>query len=97
MALFLLFAGDNSFPMGGANDYIGAYATLELAKAAAPAECGYEWAHIAVIEAGRLVQVAFWESPGRPLDSPVPVKKWPTSPEGRPRWIDAPHDITPAV
>jgi hypothetical protein len=50
---FLLFKGDNYYPSGGWDDFVGAYETLEAAKMAAT-DC--DWAQ--VVDAVALCEVA---------------------------------------
>ncbi len=55
---YLLFAGSNYHPSGGAADFVKAFATLEEAKAyfeASPR--GADWARIACLDGDTLVEV----------------------------------------
>jgi hypothetical protein len=61
MYLYLLFAGDNSYPAGGADDFIGAFATLPDAMIA-PRRGRNDWAHVAYFDGITLSKVArVWE------------------------------------
>lgn len=45
--MFLLFAGDQYYPLGGWKDLKGVFATLELAQeAASKIQSQYDWWHI---------------------------------------------------
>jgi hypothetical protein len=50
---FLLFCGDRYYPLGGAEDYKGQYATLEDAVEAGKAS-RHDWYNILDIETGKI-------------------------------------------
>ena len=64
--MYFLFAGDNYYPVGGMEDLVGTFPTIEAAREAAEAgefirtDYGrkYDWYHIATIRDGQLVVVA---------------------------------------
>jgi hypothetical protein len=56
MKRYLVFAGDNYYPSGGAFDFVSALATLEEATAAANAfKMRSDWAHVFDMQLGRIV------------------------------------------
>jgi hypothetical protein len=64
--MYFLFAGDNYYPVGGMEDLVGTFSTIDEARV--EAEAGetiyaeyvrkYDWWHIATIRNGQLVVVA---------------------------------------
>lgn len=53
--MFLLFAGETYYPLGGWEDYRGVYGSLDLARDAASKLEGYDWWHIVDASKGRIV------------------------------------------
>lgn len=51
---FFLFAGDEYYPLGVANDLRGVFAHLDEALAAAGRGAPWDWAHIAAMQGERL-------------------------------------------
>ena len=49
MKRYLLFRGDQWYPLGGWDDFFGSYDTIEEAKAAGRA-CSHDWWHIVDVE-----------------------------------------------
>ena len=55
---YILFAGNNYYPNGGAEDIIGTFSSMEEAKEGyieASMRSPYEWMHIYCISEGRIV------------------------------------------
>lgn len=69
MKRFLVFAGDNYYPLGGFDDLQGDYETLEAAQFAAEA-LNREWAQVADTQTGEYLS---WERDGYPAR---PGKVW---------------------
>lgn len=60
---YLLFAGSTYYPLGGADDYIGHYQSVDEAKQAFEKHKDeYDWAQIAVIAMTELHILARWTS-----------------------------------
>ena len=73
--MYLLFGGDQYYPSGGVNDFIGAYPTLEEAKVVADGVFPYDeeladpnnpedfapldWWHIATFQDGHFTTVSY--------------------------------------
>lgn len=53
MKKFLLFSGDNHYPMGGWRDFLGSFDTKEEAVAAVPLL--NDWYQVVDLEAGKIV------------------------------------------
>lgn len=51
--IYLLFAGDNYYPKGGAEDLIGKFDSIEKAISAHDAN-KYDWANILCVETGKI-------------------------------------------
>ena len=58
---YLLFAGENYYPSGGASDFIAAFDSVDAAKAHAEQEHRHDWAHIASFDGQTLKEVAEWQ------------------------------------
>ncbi len=72
---FLLFAGEGYYPRGGADDYQGAFASVDEAKRFVTngladqmkAKDGWgtlDWAHIAAFDGKDLTVIAYWSDGG---------------------------------
>lgn len=57
MLRYLVFAGINYESAGGANDFVGDYATLDEAVAAHAPVPAYQWAHVLDTETGDVTEV----------------------------------------
>lgn len=75
---YALFAGHNYYPNGGFEDF-KAFGTLDELKAMRNKLEGMDWAHIADLEARRIVLVVYrpmrseWEEPSE-FDQPEPLQ-----------------------
>ena len=59
---YLLFAGENYYPSGGASDFIAAFDSVDDAKAhAEQQQYKHDWAHIASFDGQTLQEVAEWQ------------------------------------
>lgn len=62
--MYILFAGDQYYPAGGAEDFVGVYDTVDEAKTVV-AKDAPDWAHIAHLEDGDFLKagnlVIEWE------------------------------------
>jgi hypothetical protein len=55
---YALFAGDQYYPSGGWEDFIGAYDSIEAARERAQRE-RYEWFHIVDLASAQIVEEGF--------------------------------------
>lgn len=102
MKRFLVFAGDDYYPIGGWRDLVGSADTISQAKALAPAHVtladgsrdwaatgGFDWAHVVDT---RLEHVRLFGENARPIGrwKVVAVTRYPRDAPGRP-WVQPEH------